>query len=156
MMVRRKQSFVPLPCAGFSGLNTPQARGPSCSGWTFRLLQFGVGRCSTCLLCLDMHCRGGGLSSRLWVVEQAHAGISLISNKVEHLFAFLSAVEIFSFGSVCIRHFATFCRGIDLQQFLIYPGYNTLSLLCVANTSSPRPRHVFSLSWGYHLRAQSS
>ena len=144
-MVCRKRRFVRVTLCRFLQPEHPSGQGSILLWMDISVVVVWSGTSFyVCLLCLDMPCRGTGLSSRLWVIEQVHAGISLITNKVEHLFMFLSAIEIFSFESVCVRHFPTLCRSIDLQQSLIYPGYNTLSLLCVANTSSlPRPSMSF-------------
>lgn len=98
---------------------------------------------------------GAGPSSRLWVIKQVQAWMSLITNQVKGLIFFLSATEVSLLRGVCVGHFPTSHRSIGLQQLLVSSGHKKLSLLRAADTSSPPPGS-FCLSRGCRLKAQCS
>lgn len=98
---------------------------------------------------------GAGPSSRLWVIKQVQAWMSLITNQVKGLIFFLSATEVSLLRGVCVGHFPTPHRSMGVQQLLVSSGHNNLPLLRAADTSSPPPGS-FCLSQGCRLQAQCS
>lgn len=122
----RKQGLVCVTLCRFLRFEHTSGGGLSGSRWT-------LGRCglardavlpvSSARAPLGV---GAGPSSRLCVIKLVQACRSPITNQVRGLICFLPATEMSLLRGVCVGHFPTLHRSMDLLQFLLSSAHSSL------------------------------